>query len=137
MCILASCEKINTIPARVAVLKREGCCFLCLSNGHRVSECSVNRRCRKCRRKHHQSLCEQSIAPEPSKEASGNTKGSDTSTPKVTTVARCKNEVSLQTAHTFAYTANSDLVPVRILMDAGSHHSYLSNELKMRLKLNP
>ncbi|XP_065909767.1 uncharacterized protein [Dysidea avara] len=133
----ASCEKINTISGRVAVLKREGRCFLCLSNGHRVSECSVNRRCRKCGRKHHQSLCEQNIAPEPPKEASGTTEGSDTSTPKVTTVARCKNEVLLQTARTFAYTANSDLVPVRILMDAGSQRSYLSNELKMRLKLKP
>jgi len=38
----ASCEKVNTVSARVAVLKGEGRCFLCLSSGHRVS---VNRRC--------------------------------------------------------------------------------------------
>jgi len=55
----------------------------------------------------------------------------------VTSVARCKNEVLLQTARTFAYTADNELVSVRILMDVGSLRSYLSNELKMRLKLKP
>jgi len=52
-------------------------------------------------------------------------------------VARCKNEILLQTARTFAYTANDGLVPVRILMDVGSQRSYLSDELKSKLNLKP
>jgi len=39
----ASCEKVNSVSTRVEVLKREGRCFLCLSSGHRVSECTGNR----------------------------------------------------------------------------------------------
>ena len=54
----ASCEKINAVPARNKILKKEGRCFLCLSNGHRVSHCNSNKQCRKCGRKHHQSICE-------------------------------------------------------------------------------
>lgn len=133
----ASCEKVKTVPARVVVLKREGRCFLCLSSGHRVAECSVNRRCRKCGRKHHQSLCEQTVPVDPPKETVAAQEGSDKDTVKVTTVARCKNEVLLQTARTFAYTADDGLVPVRILMDVGSQRSYLSNELKSKLNLKP
>ena len=36
---------------------------------------------------------------------------------------------------TFTYTADNDLVPVRIPMDVESQCSYLSNELKIKLKL--
>jgi len=55
----------------------------------------------------------------------------------VTTVVKCKNEVLLQIAHTFVYTANDGLVHVRILMDVGNQCSYLSNDLKKKLKLKP
>ena len=52
-------------------------------------------------------------------------------------VSRSKGQVLLQTAWTYAYTADNELVPVRILMDIGSQRSYLSNALKTRLKLKP
>ena len=54
----ASFEKINTALARKKSLKKEGCYFLCLSNGHHVSHCTSNEQCKKCWRKHHQSICE-------------------------------------------------------------------------------
>lgn len=114
-----SCEQVNTVSTRMAVLKREGRCFLCLSSGHRVSEFSVNRRW------HHQSLCEQTVALEPPKETTSSQEGIDKYTVNVTTVARCKTEVLLQTACTFAYTANEGLIPVRILMVTGSQRLYL------------
>lgn len=84
----ASCEKVNTASAKVAVLKREGRCFLCLSSGHRASECSVNRRCRMCGRKHHQSLCEQAVPVEPPKETTATKVESNQEPVKVTTVTR-------------------------------------------------
>ena len=52
-------------------------------------------------------------------------------------VSRSKVQVLLQTAQTYAYTANNELVPIRILMDGGSQCLYVSNQLKTRLKLNP
>ena len=54
----ASCEKIKDPQARKNILKRQGCCFLCLRKGHRINQCTSNRRCRKCPGKHHQSICE-------------------------------------------------------------------------------
>ena len=55
----ASCEQVNTMVDRREVLLKEGCCFLCLTSGHRANQCSSNQKCRKCNQKHHQSLCEQ------------------------------------------------------------------------------
>ena len=71
----ASCETVNTVPARMEALRKGGCCFLCLAIGYRVAQCGSNRRCHKCNRKHHQSLCDQSINP---KETRANSEGSNT-----------------------------------------------------------
>ena len=127
----ASCEKINAVSARKKILKKEGRCFLCLSNGHRVSHCSSNKRCRKCGRKHHQSICEPNTPARHTETAP--------TTGKETTVnlAKTKTCVLLQTARTYAYTNLEELIPVRILMDNGSQRSYISNQLKSKLKLNP
>ena len=58
---------------------------------------------------------------------------------KISTVAvsRSKAQVLLQTAWTYAYTADNELIPVRILMGVGSQRSYLSNALKTKLILKP
>ena len=53
----------------------------------------------------------------------------------VNNVSRNKSCVLLQTAHTFAYTANEELIPVRVLMDNGSQRSYVSQRLRSRLGL--
>ena len=52
-----------------------------------------------------------------------------------TNVSRNKTCVLLQTARTYAYTADEELMPVRILMDVGSQRSYISNQLRSKLKL--
>ena len=41
----------------------------------------------------------------------------------------------LQTATTFAFSHNGELVPVRILLDSGSQRSYLTEQLKKKLCL--
>ena len=127
----ASCETVNTIPAQMEILRKGGHCFLCLAIGHHVAQCSSNRCCCKCNRKHHQSLCDQSINP---KETKGNSEG-NSNQDTTTTVSRDKVQVMLQTAQTYAYTADSELVPIQILMDGRSQRLYVSNQLKMRLKL--
>ena len=126
----ASCEKINAVPARKEILKKERRCFLCLSNGHRVSHCTSNKRCRKCGRKYHQSICEPNPPVRDTETAA--------TTGKETTVilAKTKTCVLLQTACTYAYTNLEELMPVHLLMDNGSQRSYISNQLKSKLKLN-
>ena len=59
----ASCEWVNTTVGRREVLLKEGRCFLCLTSGHCANQCSSNQKCRKCNRKHHQSLCELGTTP--------------------------------------------------------------------------
>ena len=132
----ASCEKVKEVATRKDVLRKEGRCFLCLTNGHRVSNCSGPRRCRRCGRKHHQSLCTQNTADRNTDTASNT--NLDTTTPTTTCTARSvKTYVLLHTAHTFAYTADEKLVSIRVLMDNGSQRSYVTDKLKSQLQLKP
>ena len=43
----------------------------------------------------------------------------------------------LQTARTFAYSVDEELKSVRVLLDNGSQHSYITNDLSARLGLKP
>ena len=65
----ASCEAITDVTARLDILRKEGRCFLCLSRGHHVSNCTSTRRCRKCNQKHHQSICKATNEPNAAAEA--------------------------------------------------------------------
>ena len=128
----ASCTKVSTIPARREILRKEGCCFVCLRKGHRANECQSHRKCRRCGRKHHQSICEQgSAALTPENHDIKETP------PTTSTVAKTRNNVLLQTARSKAYSADNQLVPVRVLLDSGSQRSYITNSLKAKLKLVP
>ena len=53
----------------------------------------------------------------------------------VNNVSRSKSCVLLQTARTYTYTANEELIPVRVLMGNGSQRSYVSQHLRSRLGL--
>ena len=127
----ASCVKFSTPEIRREILMREGRCFLFLGTGHRVSQCSSVRRCCKCNRCHHQSICspptlrEEPVPPP-----------TDIETTQSST-ARTRGRVLLQTARTFAYSSDSELLPVRILFDNGSQRSYISHQLKAKLGLKP
>ena len=45
--------------------------------------------------------------------------------------------VLLQTARTFAYSVDEELVSVRVLLDNGSQYSYITNDLSASLCLKP
>ena len=55
----ASCEAVDTVSARIEILKKAGRCFVCLASGHRAAQCNSRKRCRKCGKWHHQLLCDQ------------------------------------------------------------------------------
>ena len=101
--------------------------------GHRASECQSHRKCCKCGRKHHQSLCERGSTAQPPE----NHDTKETPPPTTSTVVKTRNNVLLQTTRLRAYTADNQLVPVRILLDSGSQHSYIMNSLMVKLKLVP
>ncbi|CAB4025471.1 PREDICTED: uncharacterized protein LOC107334226, partial [Paramuricea clavata] len=147
----ASCEKIKDPQARKNILKRQGRCFLCLRKGHRINQCTSNKRCRKCPGKHHQSICEfNSSRPpqDPSSQPPENKPGQASTTGAVvnessngtttTSVTRSQTRVLLQTARTYAYSnEGSEVLPVRVLIDTGSQRSYVTTGLQQKLGLKP
>ena len=130
----ASCTRVTTVYAHREILSKEGRCFACLIKGHCANECQSHRKCRKCGRKHHQSLCEQHPPAQPTENSDSKESLPPTTT---STVAKTKNNILLQTAHSRAYTSDNKLVPVRILLDSGSQRSYITNSFKTSLKLVP
>ena len=113
----ASCEAITDVTACLDILRKEGRCFLCLSCGHHVSNCTGTRRCRKCNQKHHQSICKATNEPRaPNAAAEANPESSNTNQSTALNV-QCQSQVLLQTARTLARSADSDeLLPVRSLI---------------------
>ena len=93
-----------------------------------MSECGIQRRCRRCGKRHHQSLYKTTPnRTEKSADVPPDNSGQEIT---VNNVSRSKSCVLLQTACTYAYTAKEELVPVCVLMDNGSQRSYVSQQLK-------
>ena len=130
----ASCGKVTRTSERRDILRKEGRCFVCLMKGHRASKCQGAKKCHRCGRRHHQSLCE--LQPVPRTENQEAKESEDVPTTS-NNVAKSKNNVLLQTACTRIYTADDQLIPVRILLDNRSQCSYITNALKSRLRLTP
>ena len=122
------------MTARTDALRKEGRCFLCLVKGHRVTQCTVSRRCCHCKRKHHQLICRETE----DQVAGNNSEGTITTNMANPSNVTPKCRVFLQTARTQACaTDNQNLVPVRVLFDGGSERSYVTTDLQQRLKLTP
>ena len=129
----AACETVKDAQARSEILRKDGRCFLCLGKGHKVSQCTATRRCRHCKKKHHQSIC-RGI---PVAETHSDQPLTESSTSTVAT-SQSKSQVLLQTARTQACSVEGqELLPVRVLLDGGSERSYVTMCLKERLHLKP
>ena len=123
-----------------------------------MNQCDSNRRCRKCPRRHHQSICEftsrkppsnqvQPPGQQPSGQLSNKPEQEATTRPALnenqpgvttTSVTQSQRRVLLQTARPYAYNMDdSELVPVQVLIDSGSQRSYITSELQRRLGLKP
>ena len=69
-----------------------------------------------------------------------NTEGenkSDTVSKTTIAVRKSRANVLLQTACTFAYLVDEELVSVRVFLDNGSQRSYITNDLSAKLGLKP
>ena len=145
----ASCNKVDDINERKQILKAQGRCFLCLKPNHRVRNCNhTTRNCRRCNKRHHQSICDEITKPENDtrREAlASNTRNeprqitSENTTTSASASSRNETRrVLLQTAKTMAYKeGESTGVPVRILFDNGSQRTYITENLRRKLNLKP
>ena len=58
-----NCSTYATVEERKQILKRLGCCYVCLKRGHSAFECLIQKTCNFCKREnyHHRSLCHQNV----------------------------------------------------------------------------
>jgi hypothetical protein len=127
------------------ILRKAGCCFVCLKTNHKSRECNSAKNCRHCGGKHHQSICDRApnaktstpdLPKRSTKERIDDT-NQVTTTSVTTSKANNKSRtVLLQTARAVAYNEeNSRSIPVRVLFDNGSQRSYVTDNVRAKLGL--
>ena len=151
-----NCRSITDIEERKRILRRTGRCYVCLRKGHMSRSCRSTTKCYKCKGKHHNSICstEPSKATvtndtpltEPVMPSSHTAAGSNPGlNPNASTfsssslLAVATQSVLLQTALTTIYDPRKpqDTSRVRLILDSGSQHSYISSQAKEALHLVP
>jgi hypothetical protein len=143
------CFKFKTIQARKGKIK--GRCFTCFNKDHRSNNCQSKKKCFHCKKEsaHHSSLCPDKFPiGKIYQEGNTNSQGELAQMVQETSVEVPLQEGSLlaygervfmQTAKTFIQNPQmpSHMMELRLMMDCGSHRSYISSSLanKLHLKL--
>ena len=142
----ASCDIVKDARERKDILRQNDRCFNCIRKGHQVKDCTVNKNCRHCNKRHHQSICfsvrdsakEDKSGGEDAQRKRNDDKSEIKPTVTTTSMYRNKGKVLLQTAKAQAYSEDgSTSAKVRILFDSGSQRTYITNNLQRRLRLKP
>ena len=136
------CTKVTDYAARLDIVKKKKICFNCLGH-HQVSKCKSIKRCRKCNRKHHSSICSSGSSPTdtPSHPAVG------PSTTPVNAVLRDDAifhlSSSQQPSHVLLKTAVAPVchdvycADANFLFDEGAQRSFITEKLARVLQLTP
>ncbi|GFY26931.1 uncharacterized protein TNCV_930721 [Trichonephila clavipes] len=114
---LDTCRSFGAHEKR-EILRKKGCCFLCLSPGHRAMECVKRESCPICNGSHHFSICfrnrhDDDLSPK-----------RDTDNIVSTVIKTEVNSVLLQTCAALIDVKNEQEV-VRIFLDNGSQRSFV------------
>ncbi|XP_053395705.1 uncharacterized protein LOC128555912 [Mercenaria mercenaria] len=130
------CNKYRTISERKQQLKDS--CYKCLKTGHQSNECKRNKLCTHCGEvnKHHRSLCPKKFKfrETMSHLASEVMEAMDVSEENV--LVSSDEMVLMQTALTdIKNPETSETQSVRLLLDSGSHRTYITEKLANRLHL--
>ncbi|GFX27200.1 DUF1758 domain-containing protein [Trichonephila clavipes] len=114
---LDTCRSFGAHEKR-EILRKKGCCFLCLSPGHRAMECVKRESCPICNGSHHFSICfrnrhDDDLSPK-----------RDTDNVISTVIKTEVNSVLLQTCAALIDVKNEQEV-VRLFLDNGSQRSFV------------
>uniref|UniRef100_A0A7M5WXV2 DUF1758 domain-containing protein n=1 Tax=Clytia hemisphaerica TaxID=252671 RepID=A0A7M5WXV2_9CNID len=154
----AKCRKVTNTQSRRDILIREKRCFVCLARGHRSNACRDKYSCNRCNKRHHISICDEGKQRSEADNISNNQISILTdanSEPQSESKAPCscscnsvptpvsQNCAQVSSRSVLLQTATSDIfgsschysVKTRLLFDTGSQRSYITTELKERLKL--
>ena len=137
-----NCDVVTNYQKRTDIVKEGRLCYNCLAH-HRVSQCTSKFRCRKCKKKHHTSLCSsdsptQGTTPE-KKNASDDTP--TTTTGGFLTPASCsaapQNPTCLLKTAVAPIVAGNTRSQANILFDEGAQQSFISAEMASELQISP
>ena len=124
-------ENITDIAMRKKILREEQRCFKCFLNGHVIKNCRANYKCFNCQRKnHHTAICDRlKCIKSDTKEteivtANDGNKNDD----KASMLVDAKTDVLLHTADCIiSNPSKTKSLKVKVLLDAGSRKTYLSD----------
>ena len=144
----SSCNAVTDVAARKEVLRKAGRCYVCLRKHHISRECRLNLSCRRCRGRHHVTICycrgpEQGTnAPTPQgspQEPSNETPSGHGSVQRPTNAlyTGAQTPMLLQTARLqlFNLNAGRPRTVARAIMDSGSQRTYITYRLRDELNL--
>ena len=144
----SSCNAVTDVAARNEVLRKAGRCYVCLRKHHISRECRLNLSCRRCRGRHHVTICycrgpEQGTnAPTPQgspQEPSNETPSGHGSVQRPTNAlyTGAQTPILLQTAQLqlFNLNAGRPRTVARAIMDSGSQQTYITCHLRDELNL--
>ena len=128
----SNCVNVTDVKSRVALLRKKGKCFLCLSSGHLVSDCKADYICRLCNKRHNIAICDQRFAG--SKAGKGETSNAHACADAHETVC---NQILLQTGGAEVYNAEDESykAKARLLFDSGSQRSYITQSMTKYLNI--
>ena len=149
-----NCNEFVTVQERYEVLQRQQRCYNCLGTNHNKTKCISKRRCMKCKKKHHTSLCD-GQTKNPSKDTVSNpstskmeqTKASAHDEPKETHKEKKthvgttqlldlqQNQILMHSARTTAIGQGFQCSQAHILFDTGSQRTFITENMRNRLNL--
>ena len=143
-----SCDVVTNPQDRLVIIKKNNLCFNCLAH-HKVSQCNSKFRCRHCKRKHHTSLCTDSIQSSvqektepPKADATDSKKATIALTPaaqksNVMQSAMQASSCLLKTAIAMVGSSAGISLEGNILFDEGAQRSFISQDMAAKLNLQP
>ena len=136
----SQCRSVTNSATRWDIVKDKGLCFICLGADHKARSCQTKYSCRKCQKRHNVALC-----PSESQKSSSNNSHSCCAHHGAT--PESENETSICHSHSSggillqtAWVRVSSLecqceVQTRVLFDSGSQRSYITEEVRKKLKV--
>ena len=130
------CRTISDPSSRKQFLKQGGYCFLCLKEDHKIRDCKRKKGCFYCKGLHNSAICS-----ERQKKDDKNNEDSPSRTTNNSATCHVQNQLTpvvlLQTAAVILENPNTkQQVKMKVLLDAGSQKTYISERIRKCLNLS-
>ena len=135
-----NCDVVTDCKKRLDIVKGSNLCLNFLAH-HRVSQCPSKFRCRKCKKKHHTSLCNSQSSPEIVAEKKSTPDNAPTTTAGLLTPTSCceapQSMTCLLKTAVAPVIAGNIKTQANILFDEGAQRSFISAEMASELQITP